>query len=180
MPTATSTIGWTLANAGPGPATHSVPTWCTESSYQIATATSAYPVWDNQCSTTVGNAECGVRPTDSALAKEATSNWYILPFYSPGPSCPSGWKTVGAVAPSAMVPTAITTTFNASEASDLIPVSAAGPIYLMHKPSDVSNSDSGSGTNAASTLRTSQSDWWRVMGALAVSLTLGMVMVLPW
>lgn len=98
MPTATSTIGWTLANAGPGPATHSVPTWCTESSYQIATATSAYPAWDNQCSTTVGNAECGVRPTDSALAKEATSNWHILPFYSPGPSCPSGWKTVGAIA----------------------------------------------------------------------------------
>ncbi len=97
MPTATSTIGWTLANAGSAPATYSVPPSCTESSYQIAPTTSAYPMWANQCST-ASNAECGVSPTDSALAKEAASNYNILPFYSPGPSCPSGWKTVGAIA----------------------------------------------------------------------------------
>lgn len=87
------------------------------------------------------------------------------------------------VPPSAMVPTHTTTTFSASETSDLIPVSAAGPIYLMHKPSDVSgsNSNADTETNTASTRRMGQSNWsFGVMGALTVSLTLGMALVLPW
>lgn len=98
MPSATSTIGWTLANAGSVPATYSLAASCTESSFQIATTTYENPVWANQCSDTAWNAECGITPTDSALAKAMTSNWYVIPYYSPGPSCPAGWKTVGAIA----------------------------------------------------------------------------------
>lgn len=98
-----------------------------------------------------------------------------------------GATTTGVLKPkvptTAMTPTPVITTFSDSETSGLIPVSAAGPIYLMHKPSDVSgsNSNTDTETNTASTLRMGQSNWsFGVMGALTVSLTLGMALVLPW
>ncbi|OJI95816.1 hypothetical protein ASPVEDRAFT_180870 [Aspergillus versicolor CBS 583.65] len=127
MPSATSTIGFTLANAGPAPATYSLAASCTESSFQIATTTSENPAWANQCSDTAWNAKCGIPPTDSALAKEMTSNWYIIPYYSPGPSCPDGWKTVGAVGRPGQGPVTSSGLLKADDYDDYLDVEAGRP-----------------------------------------------------
>ncbi|KAL4795801.1 hypothetical protein BDV19DRAFT_362114 [Aspergillus venezuelensis] len=108
MPTATATLGWTLANLGPAPTTYTFPSSCTESKYNIAY--SEYPdggAWDNKCdSNTWTRTECFARPTDSALAEEYITNPFMQGYYSPGPSCPKAWKTVGVLAHQTQAPDA--------------------------------------------------------------------------
>ncbi|KAL4930997.1 uncharacterized protein BDV17DRAFT_257940 [Aspergillus undulatus] len=97
MPTATSTVGWTLANLGPAPATFSLAPSCTESSYLIAyTGFPDSPLYGDRCESVPD--DCYPTPTDSALAEAYESGLYVAPYYSPGPECPSDWKTVGAIA----------------------------------------------------------------------------------
>ncbi|KAL4887247.1 hypothetical protein BJY04DRAFT_212291 [Aspergillus karnatakaensis] len=304
MPTSTVTYGWTLANAGPAPTVYSLPPSCTESHYLIAyTTMSDLPLFENTCTDRLKEykTECRDMPTDTALQAQYSTGTGLVPIWSPGPACPSGWKTVGSIAnlgdrtaitssgiftksasylddgldgeinedipyiveaqdaigmlldpsetliaccpssmstgelgiclsrlPSQSVSTAcatmwgppedfeqvsttyfingttttglvqlpqttrppstiFSTTFG-SAATELIAVSAVEPLWLLHKPSDLSSQPTAGDaeatpTGAAATVKMGRSGWGQVQavaGVLTVSLLAGMAMVLPW
>ncbi|KAL4795800.1 hypothetical protein BDV19DRAFT_362113 [Aspergillus venezuelensis] len=308
MPTSTSTLGWTLANLGPAPTALTFPSSCTTIDYEVASTD--YPevaYWYNYCNpdyfAAYGSTECYAQPTDTAIGSSYSTNGHIIPFYSPGPSCPSGYKTVGAIAhqtgsgqapistsgifnedpyerfespfpygfgiqdtfaalldpgetviaccPESMTvgplggcysalpditpstgcfyeystassdetaeittttfplngtmtsgsilisPTVrsgdyivTTTTFDDEDRETMMAVTMDGPYYFVHKPTDLTNkaSETGSageetGTNAAVAVRLGQGSWGQIggiVGVLGVSVLAGMALVLPW
>ncbi|KAL5050881.1 hypothetical protein BDW71DRAFT_171807 [Aspergillus fruticulosus] len=103
MPTATATLSWTLTNWGPLTTSWSLPDSCTSN---VALAYTEEPGWiiiNEQCSPSPFS--CLPSPTDSnaPAALSSARNTIGLdihpdPFYSPAPSCPDGWKTVGVAA----------------------------------------------------------------------------------
>ncbi|KAL3465112.1 hypothetical protein BJX64DRAFT_285974 [Aspergillus heterothallicus] len=101
MPTATATLSWTITNWGPLTTSLSLPSAC--SSRVIIYATDE-PFFGNYADCDNGLFTCYPSPTDSAApsALSEARNTFTLgaqapPVYSPAPSCPPGWKTVGAV-----------------------------------------------------------------------------------
>ncbi|KAL4899322.1 hypothetical protein BDW74DRAFT_163649 [Aspergillus multicolor] len=97
MPTSTSTIGWTLANIGPAPTTYSPAPSCTTANTVIVGWNDPYQSqWGISCGSMPDN--CWPTPTDSSVADDIQTNEYIVPFYSPGLSCPLGWEAIGQVA----------------------------------------------------------------------------------
>ncbi|KAL5046148.1 hypothetical protein BDW71DRAFT_182894 [Aspergillus fruticulosus] len=97
MPISTSTIGWTLANVGPAPTTYSPAPSCTHASTLIIDWEQPYESqWGVNCDAVPD--DCLPKPTDSLLRDEIKTNGYIIPFYSPGVACPSGWEAIGSIA----------------------------------------------------------------------------------
>ncbi|KAL3482154.1 hypothetical protein BJX99DRAFT_252867 [Aspergillus californicus] len=99
MPSATATLGWTLANWGPVPSTYTLASAssCTASSdiYLAHTSLPEGPLWLETCTAHTLD-RCWPQPTNSALAQDAFENQYVVSYWSPGTACPSGWKSVGA------------------------------------------------------------------------------------
>ncbi|KAL4755784.1 uncharacterized protein BDW70DRAFT_145941 [Aspergillus foveolatus] len=96
MPTSTSTIGWTLANVGPAPTTYPAAPSCTAASSLILDWQSLRESqWGISCGV---SDDCWPKPTDSALEDEIKTNPAIVPFYSPGVACPTGWQAIGSIA----------------------------------------------------------------------------------
>ncbi|KAL2834032.1 hypothetical protein BJY01DRAFT_259710 [Aspergillus pseudoustus] len=101
MPTATATLSWTITNWGPLTTSWSLPSACSSRVYIFPTAS---PSFGNYADCDNGLFTCYPSPTDSdapsALSEARntpTLGFQAAPVYSPAPSCPSGWKTVGAV-----------------------------------------------------------------------------------
>ncbi|KAL2815614.1 hypothetical protein BDW59DRAFT_166761 [Aspergillus cavernicola] len=103
MPTSSSLFGYSITNWGPLTTDFTFPASCTSATtIAIAYATEPnYPIWrDCRSQTNV----CLPSPTDSGAVESAIDenlipgDGQVLAFYSPGPSCPSGWNTVGLAA----------------------------------------------------------------------------------
>lgn len=97
MPTASTTLGWTLANWGSAPATWTRSASCSQPSYiyYADDDVPSIPVMFESCpATTLG--DCGPRPTNSKLVDDFLSDQRNIPYWSPGVRCPSGWSSVGA------------------------------------------------------------------------------------
>ncbi|KAL4973415.1 hypothetical protein BDW66DRAFT_105612 [Aspergillus desertorum] len=100
MPTATATLSYTITNWGPLTTPWSMPDSCTSNVAIASTADTAFVLQNEHCSPSLFS--CLPSPTDSN-APEALSSArdtvglgiHAPPFYSPAPSCPDGWKTVG-------------------------------------------------------------------------------------
>jgi hypothetical protein len=95
MPTATTTLGWTLANWGSAPATYTVAPSCTQPVWFAETETPEIVLWVESCPTQPAG-DCLVHPTSTALVEDYLSNRYVGTYYSPGTACPTGWGQVGA------------------------------------------------------------------------------------
>ncbi|KAL4815085.1 hypothetical protein BDW67DRAFT_191744 [Aspergillus spinulosporus] len=97
MPTSTSTIGWTLANVGLAPTTYPAAPSCTAFSSLIFDWQS---LRESQWGISCGGVpdDCWPKPTDSALEDEIKTNPAIVPFYSLGVACPTGWQAIGSIA----------------------------------------------------------------------------------
>ncbi|KAJ0417901.1 hypothetical protein BJY00DRAFT_315499 [Aspergillus carlsbadensis] len=110
MPTATATLSWTITNWGPLTTSWSLPSACSNQAFIYSTdgplgvyspdppLVGLYEECDN------GLFTCYPEPTDSnapsalSEARPTFSQGYrAAPVYSPAPSCPAGWKTVGAL-----------------------------------------------------------------------------------
>ncbi|KAL3464552.1 hypothetical protein BJX64DRAFT_298361 [Aspergillus heterothallicus] len=103
MPSATATLGWTVANWGSVPAAYTFNSSCTASTdlYIVPTNQPSIPFWQEICpSPTPVSAidTCWPTPTDSDLASAAATNRYHGAYWSPGVNCPSGWTSVGQAA----------------------------------------------------------------------------------
>ncbi|KAL2820296.1 hypothetical protein BJX63DRAFT_444589 [Aspergillus granulosus] len=96
MPTATSTLGWTLANWGAVPETYNISPSCTASTdvFIAYTDIPEAPFWPEVCVTATTDT-CWPVPTDQGLFEEHQNNRYMIAYFSPGVSCPSGWKSIG-------------------------------------------------------------------------------------
>ncbi|KAL3493955.1 hypothetical protein BJX62DRAFT_234810 [Aspergillus germanicus] len=99
MPTATSTLGWTLTNWGPLPETYTRDTTCTPSTDIFVAYTDAphAPLWPEFCATATTE-NCWPVPTDQSSFEEYVNNPYLIEYLSPAVACPSGYKTIGEVA----------------------------------------------------------------------------------
>ncbi|KAL4879896.1 hypothetical protein BJY04DRAFT_192639 [Aspergillus karnatakaensis] len=98
MPSATTTLGWTLANWGPGPTVYEAAASCTQSAiYYAQEDNPEYFLAYESCLPTT-TLDCYPEPTDEALLEDYYENWRIVPYWSPGPECPSGWTVVGEAA----------------------------------------------------------------------------------
>ncbi|CEL09255.1 hypothetical protein ASPCAL12394 [Aspergillus calidoustus] len=101
MPSATSIFDQTITNWGPLPTAYNLPVSCASSTTWVLAHTlrPEVPLWHDCASETQ---LCLPSPTDpSALetlieANEIPGDGYLGAYYSPGASCPGGWKTVGA------------------------------------------------------------------------------------
>ncbi|KAJ0426765.1 hypothetical protein BJY00DRAFT_1927 [Aspergillus carlsbadensis] len=99
MPTATSTLGWTLTNWGPLPETYTPDPTCTEATdIFIGYTNDPYvPFWVEVCSTATTD-NCWPVPTEQSAIEEYVNNPYLVAYQSPAAACPSGWESVGAAA----------------------------------------------------------------------------------
>lgn len=96
MPTASTTLGWTLANWGSAPATWTSSS-CSQPSqiYYADNDIPSIPAMFESCPATTLD-DCGPRPTNSDLVDDFLSDQRNIPYWSPGVRCPSGWTSVGA------------------------------------------------------------------------------------
>jgi hypothetical protein len=103
MPSATSIFDQTITNWGPLPTDYTVPSFCASpTTWALAFyRRPEVPLW-HDC-----NAEtklCLPSPTDPGALETLTEAdaipgaWQLGAYYSPGASCPDGWKTVGVAA----------------------------------------------------------------------------------
>lgn len=97
MPTASTTLGWTLANWGSAPATWTRSSSCSQPShiYYADNDVPSIPAMFESCPATTLD-DCGPRPTNSDLVDNFLSDQRNIPYWSPGVRCPSGWTSVGA------------------------------------------------------------------------------------
>ncbi|RDW72717.1 uncharacterized protein DSM5745_07889 [Aspergillus mulundensis] len=98
MPTASSTLGWTLANWGTAPTTW-VSADCTPAPqiYYAEPDDADIPELFASCPSTAYDS-CLPRPSNTDLLDDYLSNQRNVPYWSPGANCPSGWKSVGSAA----------------------------------------------------------------------------------
>jgi hypothetical protein len=99
MPTATSTLGWTLTNWGPLPDTYTPDPTCTAATDVFIAYTDApyAPFWAEVC-TTATTENCWPVPTDQSALEEYANNPYLVAYLSPAVACPSGWESIGGAA----------------------------------------------------------------------------------
>ncbi|KAI9367632.1 hypothetical protein BJX61DRAFT_551223 [Aspergillus egyptiacus] len=101
MPTATATLGWTLQNWGPVPATftHATTSSCNPSTaiYIADTDVPSAPFWRETCRTTTTPNPCWPTPTDADLASTAATNPFARGYWS-GNECPDDWTSIGQAA----------------------------------------------------------------------------------
>ncbi|CEL03124.1 hypothetical protein ASPCAL04281 [Aspergillus calidoustus] len=92
---ATATLGWTLTNWGPVFTTYIPPSSCTTTTAVLAQT--QYPdlgSWGTQCY----NNDCGPYPGTDEQKSAILKNRLLEPYFSPGVACPTGWKSIGALA----------------------------------------------------------------------------------
>ncbi|RDW63207.1 uncharacterized protein DSM5745_10318 [Aspergillus mulundensis] len=133
MPTATSTIGWTLANVGPAPTTYSPAPSCTAGNTLIVGWDNPYESqWGINCNSVPDN--CWPTPTASSLIDDIKTNEYIVPFYSPGLSCPSGWQAIGQIAHPTATDELVTSSgiYSVSQYPDF----SSGDLIKVYNPED--------------------------------------------
>ncbi|KAL4886877.1 hypothetical protein BJY04DRAFT_176747 [Aspergillus karnatakaensis] len=99
MPSATSTLGWSLVNWGSVPETYTIASSCTASTdtWVAYTDMPEAPFWPEVCVTATTDA-CWPAPTDQRQLAEYANNPYMLAYFSPAVNCPSGWKSIGEAA----------------------------------------------------------------------------------
>ncbi|KAF9885033.1 hypothetical protein FE257_000764 [Aspergillus nanangensis] len=99
MPSATSTIGWTLENWGPVPETYTKSPSCTASTdtWIAYTDMPVAPFLPEVCVTATTDI-CWPEPTDKSLLEGYADNRYRVAYWSPGVNCPSGWTSIGQAA----------------------------------------------------------------------------------
>jgi hypothetical protein len=115
MPSATTTLGWTLANWGPGPTVFEASASCTQSALYYADRDSPELVLALESCLPTTTLDCYPEPTETTLIDDYYENWRNIPYWSPGPDCPSGWESVGEAArsgSSAPVSSGIFTVYN--------------------------------------------------------------------
>ncbi|KAL4912976.1 hypothetical protein BDW62DRAFT_8670 [Aspergillus aurantiobrunneus] len=95
MPTATTALGWTLANWGPAPSTWDPSCTAASDIYFADNDVPEAPLFFQACPTDTID-QCWPEPTNSALVDDFLSNRRNAPYWSPGVNCPSGWESVGA------------------------------------------------------------------------------------
>ncbi|KAL3477745.1 hypothetical protein BJX99DRAFT_225655, partial [Aspergillus californicus] len=95
MASATTALGYTLTNWGSVFTTYTPPASCTLPRYMFASSQNPdRAIWADRCS----DDDCWDFP-GSEEQKEAMSTHRLLyPYYSPGVECPTGWKSIGALA----------------------------------------------------------------------------------
>jgi hypothetical protein len=92
---ATATLGWTLTNWGPVFTTYIPPSSCTTTTAVLAQT--QYPdlgSWGTQCY----NNDCWPYPGTDEQKSAILKNRLLEPYFSPGVACPTGWKSIGALA----------------------------------------------------------------------------------
>ncbi|KAL2807718.1 hypothetical protein BJX63DRAFT_61148 [Aspergillus granulosus] len=100
MPTATATLSWTITNWGPLTTSWSLPSTCSD---RVIIFSTDEPIIANYADCDNGLFTCSPSPTDSnapsALSdtRNTPTLGYQAVIYSPAPSCPSDWKTVGLI-----------------------------------------------------------------------------------
>ncbi|KAL2844783.1 hypothetical protein BJY01DRAFT_247946 [Aspergillus pseudoustus] len=93
---ATTTLGWTLTNWGPVFTTYIPPSSCTTKTTTVL-AQAQYPdlgSWGTQCY----NDDCWPYPGTDEQKSAILKNRLLEPYFSPGVACPTGWKSIGALA----------------------------------------------------------------------------------
>ncbi|KAL4868437.1 hypothetical protein BDV12DRAFT_169712 [Aspergillus spectabilis] len=98
MPSATTTLGWTLANWGPGPTVFEASASCTQSALYYADRDSPELVLAFESCLPTTTLDCYPEPTETSLLDDYYENWRNIPYWSPGTDCPSGWESVGGAA----------------------------------------------------------------------------------
>ncbi|KAL2862281.1 uncharacterized protein BJX67DRAFT_385776 [Aspergillus lucknowensis] len=102
MPSVSTAFEWTFTNWGPLTTPYSLPDTCTS---RVAIANSEVPsvvAWWNPCEDQPWS--CFPTPTasdaidDIVSSNETPGLGRLGPYFSPAPSCPSGWETVAAAA----------------------------------------------------------------------------------
>ncbi|KAL3444599.1 hypothetical protein BJX65DRAFT_283207 [Aspergillus insuetus] len=99
MPTATSTLGWTLTNLGTLPETYTLDPTCTAvpDIFIAWTDFPQAPRWAEVCATATTD-NCWPVPTGQSAVEEYVNNPYLIGYVSPAVACPSGYKSVGGAA----------------------------------------------------------------------------------
>ncbi|KAL2867738.1 uncharacterized protein BJX67DRAFT_352175 [Aspergillus lucknowensis] len=133
MPTSSSIFAQTITNWGPLPTDFTIPAACATSTL-FAIAPSGQPdapIWhDCRSQTDV----CVPAPTDPSAPEDGLEaniipgDGLLAAFYSPGISCPSGWKTVGV---------AVRDGDNSLSRSGFLASATPGPGPIFYNPDDV-------------------------------------------
>ncbi|KAL4805642.1 hypothetical protein BDV18DRAFT_139578 [Aspergillus unguis] len=98
MPSQSSTLGWTLANWGSAPATWTASSCTPTPAIVLAEKDEPQlPEFLESCPPEEYD-DCWPRPDDSDLVDDYLNDVRNVPYFSPGVSCPSGWKSVGQAA----------------------------------------------------------------------------------
>ncbi|KKK12264.1 hypothetical protein ARAM_002689 [Aspergillus rambellii] len=98
----TDSLSWfTFTNWGPLTTPYVAPASCTGTPSFVDLGTNSEPLyatWPVEC-TVEGRLSCLPTPTDPLALQSAFTvdgnGGHLIPFYSPGMVCPSGWKTLG-------------------------------------------------------------------------------------